>query len=200
MNPFHVFEASIADKDTGLGAHFISVPQRYFQGIQNRPMAVLENLGLQAIIDIPPAHAVYAIVALLSHDAELSSAITDSRSDIERHERFARALNRENLQRRIGRKDWEFAQYLAFAPLIPVEHSPLEGLSLDKIVQTGGTGVGAYIGIVVAGTTPLLFITVPVGMIICGAAAGVGLGLFKGLSDRISHLIRGSESQARVSA
>lgn len=201
MNPFHVFEASIADRDTGLGAHFISVPQRYMPRIDGHPSELLQNLGLQEIVRIPPdAHIIYAMFALLKYNSELPATITDARSENE-WVRFARAFdNLQDLARQIGPRDREFADYLANAPLVPIQHSPLEALSLDNIVKTGGTGVGAYIGIVVAGGTPLLFITVPLGMIICGAAAGVGLGLFTGLSDRISNMIRGTEIHVRQSA
>lgn len=198
MHPVHLFEATIADKETGLSAHFISVRRAYLPELASAEIHsqeisdfLIKRLGLHPIIEISPEKVRTAVSALLSYSPQLSGRIADTSSRDERHAIFSRLFeNPEILQ--ISRSDADFAEYLTFAPVVPIERSPLEGLSLDQIVQTGGTGVGAYIGIVVAGATPLLFITVPAGMIICGAAAGVGMGLFKGLSDRISQLIRGS--------
>jgi len=72
-------------------------------------------------------------------------------------------------------------------PVIPFERSPLDAESLTKILSaTGGTGVGAYLGFVVAGGTPLAIVLVPAGMILCGAAAGIGDGLYTRLKRWIA--------------
>ena len=71
-------------------------------------------------------------------------------------------------------------------PVIPFEQSPLDAESLNKILTASGTGFGAYVGFVVSGGTPLALVLVPAGMIICGAAAGIGDGLYKRLKGWIS--------------
>jgi hypothetical protein len=53
------------------------------------------------------------------------------------------------------------------------------------VVKASGMGIGAYVGFVAAGSGPLLLITVPAGMIICGAAAGIGKAIEDGLYQRI---------------
>ncbi len=71
-------------------------------------------------------------------------------------------------------------------PLIPFEESPLDFASIASLVSgASGVGIGAYVGFVVSGGTPLAIITVPGGMIIGGAAAGIGAALEKGLRYKI---------------
>jgi hypothetical protein len=84
-----------------------------------------------------------------------------------------------------------FSEYVTFAPVVPFEHSPLGGEALAKLLtRASGAGIGAGIGIMVAGgPTPLLLITVPAGMIICGSAKGIADGLEEGLRYRVRHLM-----------
>jgi len=78
----------------------------------------------------------------------------------------------------------DFVTYCFYKEVVPFVSSPLRAEAIaDIIKKAGGVGFGAYIGCAVAGMTPYLFITVPLGMIICGAAAGVGSGLEKGLTQ-----------------
>ncbi|MFM0430496.1 hypothetical protein PQQ75_15925 [Paraburkholderia aspalathi] len=87
-----------------------------------------------------------------------------------------------------------FATYLTDAPIIPFEHSPLTGVSLKEITKASGAAIGAYMGFVVGGSTPLLFITVPTGMLICGFAGGMAHGieggLARGLAKRIEAFLK----------
>lgn len=66
------------------------------------------------------------------------------------------------------------------------------------VLKASGTGMGAFTGFVLAGDTPLLFILVPAGMILFGAAAGVARALEEGLRERVLKLIR-SEGQSKES-
>jgi hypothetical protein len=84
----------------------------------------------------------------------------------------------------------EFARYLVVEPAVPFENSPLSGLSLHDIAKSSGVAVGAYIGCVMAGNTPLLLVTVPAGMVICGVASGVAHGLEEMLYARIKDLMK----------
>lgn len=85
----------------------------------------------------------------------------------------------------------QFSEYLTFAPIVPFEHSPLGGEALAKLLtRASGAGIGAGIGIMVAGgPTPLLLVTVPAGMIICGSAKGIADGLEEGLRHRVRRLM-----------
>jgi hypothetical protein len=78
----------------------------------------------------------------------------------------------------------------AFSKLIPFQESPIDLHSLAELaVKATGVGLGAYAGFVASGGTPLVLITVPAGMILCGAAAGFGRALEEGLRTRILSLM-----------
>lgn len=95
---------------------------------------------------------------------------------------------------RVESRHFAFAEYLISARIIPFEQSPLSAESLGNIAaSTSVTGVGAVVGYLIAGPTPLLLITVPAGIIICGAAAGVARGLEDGLRRRITRFIKGRD-------
>ncbi len=90
--------------------------------------------------------------------------------------------------------DREFAEHLAFDDLIPFEQSPISLESLGKLVVSAtGAGIGAYAGFVMAGPTPLLLITIPAGMIICGAAKGIADALEKGLRERLLRFLKSGD-------
>jgi hypothetical protein len=67
-----------------------------------------------------------------------------------------------------------FAEYVAFAELIPFEESPLKAKSIMAIAAAAGVKIGLIAG----GPTPLVLLTVPAGIILCtaGAAFGPALG------------------------
>jgi hypothetical protein len=71
----------------------------------------------------------------------------------------------------------EFASKMAAAQLIPFEESPLAALALDKIAinaaKHGPVAIGTTIGMITGGNSMLLLITVPAGIILCGAAASL---------------------------
>lgn len=95
-----------------------------------------------------------------------------------------------------SQNDLRFAELMSFERLIPFEESPLELESLAKLATTAiGAGLGAYIGFVVFGASPLLFIAVPAGIILCCAARGVGQGLEEGLTDKVRGRLKGKKGQ-----
>jgi hypothetical protein len=82
----------------------------------------------------------------------------------------------------------EFSFFLVREPVLPFRGSPIEGKSLVELLaasQYPGTATGAFVGLLVAGGGPLLFITVPGGMIVGGAAWAVASALERGLHEKI---------------
>ncbi len=74
---------------------------------------------------------------------------------------------------------------------IVVEQSPTQLLSLTEFLKKGtGVSIGAYVGLQVA-SGPLLFVTVPLGIMIVGVAVGVSDALRIGLYDRLIAFVSG---------
>jgi hypothetical protein len=74
-----------------------------------------------------------------------------------------------------------FAEYVAFAELMPIEESPLK----SKALIAAAAATGAKIGLIAGGTTPFVLLTVPAGIILC--TAGVIFG--QALGEKVSKLI-----------
>jgi hypothetical protein len=81
----------------------------------------------------------------------------------------------------------DFVERLVDEPVIPAEFSPLAGESLAGLLARGPVAAGAVVGLVAAGpeSTWLLFIAVPGGMVVFGAANGVATALNVGLRARV---------------
>lgn len=87
--------------------------------------------------------------------------------------------------------DKDFAEQAAFDNFIPFEMSPISLESIGKLVVSAtGAGIGAYAGFVLAGSSPLLLVTIPAGMIICGAAKGIADALEQGLREKLLRFLR----------
>ena len=82
---------------------------------------------------------------------------------------------------------YRFIRDVFYEPLVPIERSPLSGSSLGDLIRHGPEQVGAVMGAFVAAETEplLLFITMPGGMIVFGAAAGVAEALHLGLRTKM---------------
>jgi hypothetical protein len=69
-----------------------------------------------------------------------------------------------------------------------IEESPIKGASLKDLAawaKKNPVGLGAVVGFLAVGFSPLLLITVPAGMILVGAAASVADAIQKGLPQVI---------------
>lgn len=86
--------------------------------------------------------------------------------------------------RRQGETPTQFAQHLAFAPIVPFENSPLAPKSLAEILVAAGTSAGGAVGVLNTGE-PLVVLAVPAGIIIIGAARGISDGLRIGLRSKV---------------
>jgi hypothetical protein len=80
------------------------------------------------------------------------------------------------------------AQYLAYERVIPFESSPLGAASLASLVTATSTA-GAALGYHATGD-PILFLTVPAGIVVAGAALGIGAGTAIGLAEGVRHGLR----------
>lgn len=80
-----------------------------------------------------------------------------------------------------------FAEYLAFEAVIPFESSPLGAKALATLVGATGT-TGAVLGYAATGE-PLVLVTVPAGIVLAGAALGIGVGAATGLAEGLHHQI-----------
>jgi hypothetical protein len=183
------YEVTIADDtNPNLLAHVFSVPtQSLGDGyLPERPdVFLLEDLGVDDLIPIQPGNLVPAL-AVCFEEPQDSLRLLRPYDYFQRRMRFSESISPDYLA---------FAEYITLAPLVPFEQSPLTGVSLGTIFATGSIGViGASLGLVLAGgPTPLLFITVPAGLIVCGAAMGVAEGLQQGLRRRLTRAIGGPE-------
>ena len=84
-----------------------------------------------------------------------------------------------------------FVENLAFSRVVPIRTNPLDLQSLATVLTTGsGVAAGAWAGVVASGGTALILVTVPAGMIVGGAAAGIGSALESGLRERVSAWLR----------
>jgi hypothetical protein len=86
------------------------------------------------------------------------------------------------------------AERIVEDPVVPFERSPLEALSIKEIISTGsGIGIGAYLGFFAAAGSPLVFLTVPLGMVLCGGAVGFSKGLEQLVYAKMLRLMRDDE-------
>jgi hypothetical protein len=97
---------------------------------------------------------------------------------------------------REGRGPSEFAQHIAYAPLVPFESSPLRGRSLAEIIAASGTAGAAVVGYHATGD-PLMILKVPAGLIIAGAALGIAEALRIGLRAKVLGLMGVPDPESR---
>lgn len=195
MKITQLYETTIVDRDGGLEARFIVLPRRAFASQDALPTPRGGNVKSEKLqfIDI-----VEQLSGVDPHfiDAERlvdAVAVCLSASTPEIMKRFSEIMHsREVIEPPLYAHQIEFAKILAFAPVVPFENSPLHLDSVATLITgASGVGLGAYAGFVVAGSSPLIFVTVPMGMIIFGAAAGVANALEQGLRTRLLKVIKG---------
>jgi hypothetical protein len=85
----------------------------------------------------------------------------------------------------------EFVARVATDPIIPVESSPLRGVSLVNLLHAATTS--AVLGMAEATREPLLLLGVPIGIVVIGGARGIAAGLEEGLYRRIVKAMTGND-------
>lgn len=181
-----VHETTLSDGESGLSAHFVVVPARSAGGGSYLFRGLLEKLGLLRLADIPAGRVVHSLAAcLVSEDVE----------DFLR--RFDGLFEEESRHGSVGLPaHFAFAEYLTFARVIPFEWSPPPAAdssadSLGNILTAQGRGQAGYMYYEDTGT-PVLFVAVPAGMVICGSSRKVSEALEAGLRHRILDLANDS--------
>jgi hypothetical protein len=180
MNLAQTYETTILS-DSEHSFQALVVPARSMPSGQNSQSdEIFKALELKILHDATPANLARDMAVLLTPELK-AGELTD---------RLIRAAN-------LGSKeepspdDAKFAAMICFDTVIPFENSPLSAESLAKLVtHASGPAIGAFVAFVIFGSTPLLFVAVPAGMIICGAAKGVATALEEGLKKRLMHWLK----------
>jgi hypothetical protein len=150
MEIFQTYETTIFSRDLDLGATVLVIPARSLRG------GITPNLHFAA-------ESLFA--------AQLDPYGSE-RSYID-PQQFASMLS-QPMAARDAAETLAFASYVLTARIIPFESSPLGAESLASIaassVKAGTVTLGATVGYIAAGSTPFLLITVPLGIILCGAS------------------------------
>ena len=95
-------------------------------------------------------------------------------------------------------REFHFAERLAFLPVVPLARPSLRLESLAGLASTAtGDESGVYVAFIGADSTPLVLVSVPAGIVICGAADGMARVKEEGLRTRILRLVRGGEPPGR---
>lgn len=184
MHIAQTYESTIVDAASGISAHVMVVPARSLPSpLPEDAKDLFEQLGLRLVARLRPAGLSMYVLSVLSPDPLHQPEDPDRPPIIK-------------VPDNVTAEQLEFAEYLTCARVVPFEESPLSAESIGSIVtKASGTSIGAFMGFVVAGNTPLLFVFVPAGMILFGAAAGVASALEQGLRERVLKLIRGRKSK-----
>jgi len=171
-----VYETTVADRISGHALRFLIVPHRALATAIQRddpsPKDALEGaLGLQAIRPISPGALPFAIAGMLQADADDPSLQRLQAEAVLDH-----LLGAATPLKPPAGPDAEtlaFSEHVAFSALVPFEESPLGLVSLASKAATlskNGVALGAFVGVIAGGATPLLLLTVPAGIILCASA------------------------------
>lgn len=197
-SPAQSYETTIHDRDSGRAFTFLVVPSRSLGeggGDVPPPDNLARHLGLSQrperpsrrwppIGDVSPWALPFAIDVALGNEEDFY--------------RWGPFFLEEHLFGQRGRREGvgpsAFAQYLAYSPVVPFESSPLTRKSLSDLAAAGG-GLGGALGAYVTGD-PLLLLTIPTGVILCGAARGVSQALEIGLRSKLLDLMGVEDPEA----
>ena len=182
MRIFQTYETTIVHENNGMSVHVIVVPSRSLSsGFPENEQLLFKTLGLRLMTRLRPGGLnMYILSVLTSGQIEWQ------------YEQEKRPIIK--LPENPTAEQIEFAEYITCASVIPFEASPLSADSIGSIItKTSGTGMGAFVGYVLAGNTPMMLVLIPAGMILFGAAAGIASALEQGLRERILDLVRGKK-------
>src|ERR687898_977499 len=182
-----IYETTIADTGSELSVHFVTVPARSLGGssyLFEGSEGALETLGLLRIADVPFGGVARSLAAcLLSDDVE-----TFVRKF---HQGFEEETSHSSVQLP---EPFVFAEYLTFARVIPFEQPSLSADSLGNILTAQVHGEAGYMYHEPT-RTPVLAVSIPAGMVICGSAPGMIRALESGLRQRLWEFVKGRSGE-----
>lgn len=180
MKALKIYESTILADNSEHAAHMIVLPFRSPLGTE----WILSELEMSRIVDVKRATNLAPSLAVL-----FSSGVPSA----DRRDRliYTNSFGARDFRVAYTDYDLEFAEIIAFEPVIPFEASPLQLHVLATLVtKASGVAIGAFAGFVAVGPSPFLLVTVPAGMIICGAAKPVAEALESGLRDKLQRFLK----------
>jgi hypothetical protein len=177
-----IYETTIADTASDLSAHFVTVPARSLGGSSYRFQGAegpLETLGLLPIADVPFGGVARSLAACLVSD------------DVETFvQKFRQGFEEESSHSSVHLPEpFVFAEYLTFARVVPFEQPSLSADSLGNILTAQVHGEAGYMYHELT-RTPVLAVSIPAGMVVCGSAPGMIRALDSGLRQRLLELVK----------
>ena len=122
----------------------------------------METLGLVPIADVPFGGVARSLAACLVSD--------DVETFVRKfHQGFEEETSHSSVQLP---RPFMFAEYLTFARVVPFEQPSLSADSLGNILTAQGHGEAGYMYHEET-RTPLLAVSIPAGIVICGSAPGM---------------------------
>src|ERR671913_562272 len=182
-NVVQIYETTIADTTSNLSAHFVTVPARSLGGssyLYQGSDWPLETLGLLRIADVPFGGVARSLAACLVSD-DVEEFLRRFKQGFEEETRHSSAQLP---------KPFVFAEYLTFARVIPFEQPSLSADSLGNILTAQGHGEAGYMYHEET-RIPVLAVSIPAGMVICGSAPGMIRALESGLRQRLWEFVKG---------
>src|ERR687893_1863346 len=160
-----IHETTIADVESDLSAHFVTVPARSLGGSSYQLQGSegpLAALGLLPIADVPFGGVARSLAACLVSD------------DVETFVRkFQQGFEEETSHSSVQLPEpFMFAEYLTFARVVPFEEPSLSADSLGNILTAQVQGEAGYMYHQET-RIPVLAVSIPAGMMICGSAPGI---------------------------
>lgn len=192
MELLQTFETTVSDDNGTLALAFLVVPLRSMN-VHNpsaKPQDVHSALRLKAADRVTPASLPIALASLLVAEKGKHNGLEIFRQ--------AESEAPPPQVREMVTVALPFAERVCSLELVPFSESPLQAVALSKLLEKGGTAVGVWAGwVLAAGHPPLLLLTLPAGIIICGAAEGVALGLKDFFRKRVSSWLEGKVRRSR---
>jgi hypothetical protein len=180
MELVRVYEATITDRQNGYAFTFMAIPNNSLtssarmEDLQTTD-ALASLLELQKLQPVRPSLLAQAVAGMIQADEapeEIQKAqveavlaqVLQTPSQPGPHQAFKPEL-------------LTFAEQVTLTNVVPFEESPLGAVSLAAKAAAGYAKnpkvLGAFIGVLAGGFTPLLLVTVPGGIILCATASAI---------------------------
>jgi hypothetical protein len=177
-----IHETTLVDTASDLSAHVVTVPARSLGGSTYRfqgSEGPLETLGLLPIADVPFGGVARSLAACLVSD------------DVETFvQKFRQGFEEETSHSSVHLPEpFVFAEYLTFARVVPFEQPSLSADSLGNILTAQVHGEAGYMYHEET-RIPVLAVSIPAGIVVCGSASGMIRALDSGLRRRFLELVR----------